>query len=75
MRTKSLEGDVDAFCFNRELAKEDGSMPVSGETLEFKVNLSHKYSGARNFGPLYFCYICEKMTPDENNGRKTSLYS
>ena len=32
-----LEGDVDAFCFNRELAKEDGSMPVSGETLEFKV--------------------------------------
>jgi small subunit ribosomal protein S1 len=32
-----LEGDVDAFCFNRELAKEDGSMPVSGETLAFKV--------------------------------------
>ena len=32
-----LEGDIDAFCFNRELAKEDGSMPVSGETLEFKV--------------------------------------
>ena len=33
----ALEGDVDAFCFNRELAKEDGSMPVSGETLSFKV--------------------------------------
>ena len=32
-----LEGDVDAFCFNRELAKEDGTMPVSGETLAFKV--------------------------------------
>ena len=32
-----LEGDVDAFCFNRELAKEDGSMPVAGETLAFKV--------------------------------------
>ncbi|MBR4300206.1 MAG: S1 RNA-binding domain-containing protein, partial [Bacteroidales bacterium] len=32
-----LEGDVDAFCFNRELAKEDGSMPVAGETLTFKV--------------------------------------
>ena len=33
----ALEGDVDAFCFNRELAKEDGSMPVAGETLAFKV--------------------------------------
>ena len=33
----ALEGDVDAFCFNRELVKEDGSMPVSGETLSFKV--------------------------------------
>ena len=33
----ALEGDGDAFCFNRELAKEDGSMPVSGETLAFKV--------------------------------------
>ena len=32
-----LEGDVDAFCFNRELVKEDGSMPVAGETLAFKV--------------------------------------
>ena len=32
-----LGADVDAFCFNRELAKEDGSMPVSGETLSFKV--------------------------------------
>ena len=32
-----LEGDADAFCFNRELAKEDGSMPVAGETLAFKV--------------------------------------
>ena len=33
----ALEGDVDAFCFNRELAKEDGTMPVAGETLSFKV--------------------------------------
>ncbi|MBQ3614316.1 MAG: S1 RNA-binding domain-containing protein, partial [Bacteroidales bacterium] len=32
-----LEGDVDAFCFNRELAKEDGTMPVAGEKLSFKV--------------------------------------
>ena len=32
-----LEGDVEAFCFNRELAKEDGSMPTAGETLAFKV--------------------------------------
>ena len=32
-----LEGDVDAFCFNRELVKEDGSMPAAGETLAFKV--------------------------------------
>ena len=32
-----IEGDVDAFCFNKELVKEDGSMPVAGETLSFKV--------------------------------------
>ena len=32
-----LEGDVDAFCFNRDLVKEDGAMPVAGETLTFKV--------------------------------------
>ena len=32
-----LEGEVDAFCFNRDLVKEDGSMPVAGETLTFKV--------------------------------------
>jgi small subunit ribosomal protein S1 len=32
-----LEGDVEAFCFNRDLTKEDGSMPVAGETLTFKV--------------------------------------
>ena len=32
-----LEGDVDAFCFNKELVKEDGSMPVAGDTLAFKV--------------------------------------
>ncbi|MCQ2143761.1 MAG: 30S ribosomal protein S1, partial [Bacteroidales bacterium] len=33
----ALENDVEGFCFNRELAKEDGSMPVAGETLSFKV--------------------------------------
>ena len=32
-----LESEVDAFCFNRDLVKEDGSMPVAGETLTFKV--------------------------------------
>ena len=32
-----IEGDVDAFCFSKELGKEDGSMPVAGETLAFKV--------------------------------------
>ena len=32
-----LEGEVDAFCFNRDLVKEDGSMPAAGETLTFKV--------------------------------------
>jgi small subunit ribosomal protein S1 len=32
-----LESEVEAFCFNRDLVKEDGSMPVAGETLTFKV--------------------------------------
>ncbi|MCQ2115109.1 MAG: 30S ribosomal protein S1 [Bacteroidales bacterium] len=33
----TLEGDVEAFCFTRELAKEDGSAVVAGEKLNFKV--------------------------------------
>lgn len=32
-----VEGDVDAFCFAKELVKEDGSMPVKGDKLTFKV--------------------------------------
>ncbi|MCQ2136052.1 MAG: 30S ribosomal protein S1 [Bacteroidales bacterium] len=35
--TITLEGDVEAFCFSRELVKEDGTMPVAGEKLAFKV--------------------------------------
>ena len=33
----ALEEGVEAFCFNRELAKEDGSAVVAGEKLNFKV--------------------------------------
>ena len=33
----ALEEDVEGECFNRDLVKEDGSMPVTGETLSFKV--------------------------------------
>lgn len=32
-----LDSEVDAFCFSKELVKEDGSMPVAGDTLAFKV--------------------------------------
>ena len=32
-----LDGDVEAFCFTKELAKEDGSAVVAGEKLAFKV--------------------------------------
>ena len=32
-----LEDEVEGECFNRDLVKEDGSMPVAGETLSFKV--------------------------------------
>ncbi len=35
--TVNVEGEVEAFCFNRELVKEDGTMPVKGETLKFRV--------------------------------------
>ena len=35
--TVVLEGDVEAVCFNKELVKEDGTMPTVGETLSFKV--------------------------------------
>ncbi len=32
-----LEGGAEAFCFSRELVKEDGKTAVAGETLSFKV--------------------------------------
>ncbi|MGN1210479.1 MAG: 30S ribosomal protein S1 [Candidatus Cryptobacteroides sp.] len=35
--TVLLDGDVEAVCFNKELVKEDGTMPTVGETLPFKV--------------------------------------
>ena len=35
--TITLDPAVEAICFNRELTKEDGSTPVAGETLPFKV--------------------------------------
>ncbi|MDD5891773.1 MAG: 30S ribosomal protein S1 [Bacteroidales bacterium] len=35
--TIDLGVDVDAVCFAKDLVKEDGSMPVAGETLAFKV--------------------------------------
>ena len=33
----TLEGDVEAFCFSKELVKEDGNMPSAGDVLSFKV--------------------------------------
>ncbi len=35
--TIDLGADVDAVCFAKDLVKEDGTMPVAGETLAFKV--------------------------------------
>ena len=33
----TLEEGVEAFCFSRDLVKEDGKQAVAGETLPFKV--------------------------------------
>lgn len=33
----TLEEDVEAFCFSKELVKEDGTNPVAGDTLPFRV--------------------------------------
>lgn len=35
--TITLEDGIEAFCFLRELVKEDGKQAVAGETLQFKV--------------------------------------
>lgn len=35
--TVNVIDDVDAICFTKDLVKEDGTMPVAGETLDFKV--------------------------------------
>ena len=35
--TITFPGDIEASCFNKELVKEDGTMPAVGETLPFKV--------------------------------------
>ncbi|MBQ3881850.1 MAG: 30S ribosomal protein S1 [Bacteroidales bacterium] len=33
----TIDGNVDAFCFSRDLIKEDGKAAVVGETLPFKI--------------------------------------
>ncbi len=35
--TVTLDDDVEAFCSTKELVKEDGTMPVAGDVLPFKV--------------------------------------
>ena len=35
--TITFSGDIEATCFNKELVKEDGTMPAVGDTLPFKV--------------------------------------
>ncbi|MBO8452837.1 MAG: 30S ribosomal protein S1 [Bacteroidetes bacterium] len=35
--TITFPGDIEATCFNKELVKEDGSVPAVGETLKFRV--------------------------------------
>ena len=35
--TVTLDDDVEAFCSNKELVKEDGTMPAAGDVLPFKV--------------------------------------
>ena len=35
--TVALDNDVEAFCPTKELVKEDGTMPVAGDVLPFKV--------------------------------------
>ena len=35
--TVTLADDVEAFCSNKELVKEDGTMPAAGDVLPFKV--------------------------------------
>ena len=35
--TVTLDDDVEAFCSSKELVKEDGTMPVAGDVLPFKV--------------------------------------
>ena len=35
--TVTLDGDVEGFCHTKELVKEDGTMPVAGDVLPFKV--------------------------------------
>ena len=35
--TVTFPGDIEATCFNKELVKEDGSVPAVGDTLPFKV--------------------------------------
>ena len=35
--TITFPGDIEATCFNKELVKEDGTVPAVGDTLPFKV--------------------------------------
>ena len=71
----SLGDDIEGFCPNKELVKEDGTMPVAGEELSFKVTdlkrstrrvgLSHVKTYAEPSKP--------EKTPSESDSTKKAV--
>ena len=68
-----LDEDVETFCFSRDLVKEDGTVPVVGETLDFKVVELKKsakkivLSHTKTYVVEAPKTVAEKPVSDENN--------
>ena len=65
--TITLDADNEAFCFNRELTKEDGTMPVAGEKLNVKVT-----DLKRNAKKITVSHVKTYAAPEERAERQST---
>ena len=66
----SLGDDIEGFCPNKELAKEDGTMPVAGEELSFKVTDLKR--STRRVGLSHVKTYAEPSKPEKTSSESDS---
>ncbi len=66
----SLGDDIEGFCPNKELVKEDGTMPVAGEELSFKVTDLKR--STRRVGLSHVKTYAEPSKPEKTSSESDS---